>query len=86
MNGHSSRPSLELKILLTSRPDPDISTQLKRFPCFDLRAHEEDLEIFVNKMVSDLPRQFDRLQDKAAELLLAGAGRSFLWVSIIMKE
>jgi len=76
-----------LKFLVTSRPITDISDELENVPCFDLKAHEKDLEIFVEKKMETLPRRFYQVhREKAAKLLLEGAGGTFLWVSIVVKK
>ncbi|KAF8247250.1 hypothetical protein K440DRAFT_644039 [Wilcoxina mikolae CBS 423.85] len=75
------------KLLVTTRPIPNILDQLEGFPHFDLTAHSEDLKIFVDERVSTLPNRFSsHLRSKAAQLLLERAGRTFLWASIVVKE
>jgi hypothetical protein len=76
-----------LRIFMTSRPVPDIAKELESFPCIDLKAEEEDLKIFVYSKISTLPEHFTLgLRRRAAELLLRGAERTFLWVSIVVKK
>jgi hypothetical protein len=76
----------ELKLLVTSRPIVDISRELHRFPCIDLKAHPGDLKIFIDSKVTALHHLSADLQKIAAELLLDRAERTFLWVSIVLKK
>jgi hypothetical protein len=76
-----------LKVIGTSRPMPEILDPLEGLTCFDLQAHLEDLKIFVDQRVSALPTRFSEdLRKQAAELLLAKAERTFLWVSIVVRR
>jgi hypothetical protein len=76
----------DLKLLVTSRPIVDISRELHRFPCIDLKAHPGDLKIFIDSKVTALHHLSADLQKIAAELLLDRAERTFLWVSIVLKK
>jgi len=75
-----------LKLLVTSRPIRDIARKLGRFPCIDLKANPDDLKIFIDTKVADLSHFTTNLQKDAAELLLSGAGRTFLWISFVLKK
>jgi predicted acetyltransferase len=76
-----------VKILITTRPITSILDEIGRFPYFDLKAHTEDLKIFVGKKIAALPERFSSdFRNRAAELLLEKAGNTFLWISIAMKK
>ena len=75
-----------LKLLVTSRPVLDIIRALDRFPRFDLTANPNDLRLFVHSKVAALQDLSVDLQKRVAELLLDGAGRTFLWVSIVCNQ
>ena len=77
-----------LKFLGTCRQMPEIVNKLQGLTHFDLKAHLEDLKIFVDQRILDLPESFGKdLREQAARLLLDEAkGRFFLWVSIVVKR
>jgi hypothetical protein len=76
-----------VKILITTRPITGILDEIGRFPYFDLKAHTEDLKIFVGKKIAALPERFSSdFRNRAAELLLEKAGNTFLWISIVVKK
>ncbi|KAF8533001.1 hypothetical protein BDD12DRAFT_785076, partial [Trichophaea hybrida] len=80
--------SSALKFLGTSRQIPEIVNKLRGLTRFDLKAKPEDLKIFVDQRILDLPESFgDDLREQAARLLLDEAkGTFFLWVSIVVKR
>ena len=77
-----------LKFLGTSRQIPEIVNKLQGLTRFDLKAHSEDLKIFVDQRILDLPESFGQdLREQAARLLMDEAkGTFFLWVSIVVKR
>ncbi|KAH0557097.1 hypothetical protein GP486_005115 [Trichoglossum hirsutum] len=75
-----------IKLLVTSRPLLDITIELGQFPLIDLKANPDDLKLVINRKVRELTHLNNSLQDKAAELLLDRAERTFLWVSIVLKK
>ncbi|KAL9111951.1 MAG: hypothetical protein Q9187_007849, partial [Circinaria calcarea] len=78
---------LRLKLLITTRPMPDLANELDSSPCIDLKAKTEDLKLFVQKKISNLPQRFGpELKGKATELLLGRTERTFLWVSIVTNK
>jgi len=82
-----NRSSPILKILLASRHDPSISDALSGVPYFDLRVRVADLEKFVEMVVSQLPRRFSEdCRRTVLELLRGKAERTFVWVSLIVKD
>ncbi|KAF8538307.1 hypothetical protein BDD12DRAFT_779452, partial [Trichophaea hybrida] len=80
--------SSALKFLGTSRQIPEIVNKLRGLTRFDLKAKPEDLKIFVDQRISDLPESFgNELREQAARLLMDEAkGTFFLWVSIVVKR
>ncbi|KAF8539839.1 hypothetical protein BDD12DRAFT_805016 [Trichophaea hybrida] len=77
-----------LKFLGTSRQIPEIVYNLRGMTRFDHKAQPEDLKIFVDQKISDLPESFGNdHREQAARLLLDEAkGTFFLWVSIVVKR
>ncbi len=78
-----------IKILITSRPsEKDIKEQLERLPSWSLQADPEDLKKFINSKIERLPvcTYNDLLKTKVLDSLHKQAGRTFLWVSIVVKE
>ncbi|KAH0538912.1 hypothetical protein FGG08_004503 [Glutinoglossum americanum] len=64
----------------------DILNKLDRFPRIDLRAIPDDLRLVVDSKIATLSYLSTNVQNEGAELLLDGAGRTFLWVSIVLKH
>ena len=84
-----STERMHVKFLLTSRPgEQDINAGLQKFPTLELQARIEDLKAVINSEVEKLPsHSFDDERKKEIEKeLLAQAGTTFLWVSIVIKQ
>jgi dephospho-CoA kinase len=75
-----------LKILLTSRPTVDIGREMDGCPCMDLKTNSDDLRILIDSKIAALTDFDDDLRGYTSKLLLASAGRTFLWVSIVLKK
>ena len=75
-----------LKLFVTSRPVMDITRKLDSFLCINLRANPGDLKLLVNSRLATLGNLGAELQEYAAKLLLSGAERTFLWVSIVLRQ
>src|SRR5579862_2411970 len=75
-----------LKLLITNRPTMDIISELNKFPCIDSKANCNDLRLVIDSKVAILDNLSSELQNQASDLLLGGAGRTFLWVSIVLKQ
>jgi ankyrin repeat protein len=75
-----------LKLFVTSRPVVDIARKLNSFPCINLRANPSDLKLLIDSRVATLGNFGAELQEYAAQLLLSRAGRTFLWVSIVLRQ
>lgn len=76
-----------LNLIITSRPVPDLASELESFPYIDLKATTEDLQLFIKRRISSLPNTFTpALQAKTTELLLEQTERTFLWSSIVIKK
>src|SRR5271156_2326736 len=75
-----------LKLFVTSRPVMDIARKLDSFLCINLRANPGDLKLLVDSRVATLGNLGAELQEYAAQLLLSGAERTFLWVSIVLRQ
>ena len=84
-----SEKQTRLRLLITSRPgEKDIERHLRQLPSLHLQGHSEDLRFFINSEVESLESyMFDhRLKKEIADTLHAQAGRTFLWISIVLKE
>jgi hypothetical protein len=75
-----------LKLFVTSRPVMDIARKLDSFLCINLRANPGDLKLLVDSRIATLSNLGAELQEYAAKLLLSGAERTFLWVSIVLRQ
>ncbi len=78
-----------IKILITSRPsETDIEEQLEGLPSWSLQADPEDLKKFIDSKIERLPvcTYNNLLKTKVLNLLHKHAGKTFLWVSIVVKE
>jgi hypothetical protein len=75
-----------VKLLVTSRPIVDISRELYRIPCIDLKANPNNLKIFIESKVKALSHLSTDLKKNVAELLLHRVERTFLWVPIVLKK
>ena len=87
--GLLSKEQMHVKILITSRPgEKDIEEQLEGMPSWSLQADPEDLKKLIDSKIERLPVCIynDQLKTKVLDLLHRQAGRTFLWVSIVVKE
>ena len=78
-----------VKVLITSRPgEQDINAELQRFPTLELQAHTEDLRAVISTQVEKLPSDSfdDNLKREIEKGLQTQAGRTFLWVTIVINE
>ena len=84
-----SKERSQVKLLITSRPgERDIVEQMHKSPTWTLKADPGDLEKFINSKVEHLLGDVEDKQPKRdiESLLQKQAGRTFLWVSIVVKE
>lgn len=75
-----------LKLVVTSRPTVDIGRQLRDIPCLELTAKEEDLRIMIGTKISALRDFDDELRKVMTTMLFDGAGRTFLWIAVVLKR
>lgn len=75
-----------LKLIVTSRPTVDVSRYLRDIPCLELTAKEEDLKIMIGTKISALRDFDDELRTDMTTMLLGGAGRTCLWIAIVLKK
>jgi ankyrin repeat protein len=75
-----------IKVLFLSRPSVDISRILQDIPCLELTASAEDLRILVVTKTKALTYLDDELRQKTTDLLFQHAGRTFLWLAIVLKR
>ncbi|KAF2181720.1 hypothetical protein K469DRAFT_588829, partial [Zopfia rhizophila CBS 207.26] len=73
-----------LKLFVTSRPTVPIFRELDRFPSISLKANPQDLEVFIQHMITTTGLSED-LHKAAIELLLCRVEQTFLWVSIVLR-
>jgi hypothetical protein len=76
-----------MKLLITSGPgEDDIVKRSNQYPTLALQARPEDLKHFIDLKVEDLPDYVfnDHLKLTLSQGLLERAGRTFLWVSIVV--
>jgi hypothetical protein len=52
----------------------------------DLKTNSDDLRILIDSKIAALTDFDDDLRGYTSKLLLASAGRTFLWVSIVLKK
>ncbi|KAF8241787.1 hypothetical protein K440DRAFT_676974, partial [Wilcoxina mikolae CBS 423.85] len=93
---HTARNTDEtfLKFILTSRPYGSIEERFARLPTIRLKAEEQtpaisvDIELVINAEVKALGEAWhltDDVRRKFRDILVKGADRTFLWVSLILK-
>ncbi|KAK2595511.1 hypothetical protein QQS21_006786 [Conoideocrella luteorostrata] len=78
-----------IRILITSRPRPDIRNQLIEFASADLASFpglKNDIDRFIDEKVAKLPGYADKTKGQVAKILGDKAGGTFLWVGIACDE
>ncbi|KAH8889903.1 hypothetical protein GQ53DRAFT_794963 [Thozetella sp. PMI_491] len=89
---HSSNVSSDVRILITSRPYPEIHQYLGQFANKNLASFKEskrDIEIFINKKVADIKTRKGytaSVEQEVTRLLQDKAGGTFLWVGLACTE
>ncbi len=84
--------SSNIRLLITSRPYPEIERYLKKFPNSDLTSFPEskqDIELFIDEKVSELERKnryTKRLKTKWCRVLGLKLKEPFLWVGLAYEE
>lgn len=74
-----------IKLLCTSRPDPDILTAWGAEPTKRLRGDPKDIEKFVHSRVASLTLN-KRFRDAAIEKLFSKPQKTFLWVDVVIRK
>ncbi|ORY64881.1 uncharacterized protein BCR38DRAFT_340958, partial [Pseudomassariella vexata] len=88
----SSGHTLSIRMLITSRPYPEIREYLGGFAKKDLASFPEavlDIRKFIESKMADLQQRksyTDKVKEKAAQLLETKAEGTFLWVGMACKE
>ncbi|KAK4074614.1 hypothetical protein Purlil1_12943 [Purpureocillium lilacinum] len=83
---------LNFRVLVTSRPYPEIDGYLRRFPHKDLASFKEssqDIDKFIDEKVTELGERNNYPKAVAAnvtQLLRDKAGGTFLWVGLACQE
>ncbi|KAJ0413038.1 hypothetical protein BJY00DRAFT_320196 [Aspergillus carlsbadensis] len=88
----TSQPGQKLRILVTSRPYPEIACYLRLFNHTDLASYDEvksDIRSLIDTRVSELKRTrryTENISQHVSAMLLEKAEGTFLWVGIACEE
>ncbi|KAH7159346.1 hypothetical protein DER46DRAFT_536232, partial [Fusarium sp. MPI-SDFR-AT-0072] len=90
--GRSPDQELNLHILITSRPYPEIRESLGEFPNKDLQSFEEskqDIDKFIDEKVATLKRMRGytvRVANQVIQILREKSQNTFLWIGLACEE
>jgi CMP-2-keto-3-deoxyoctulosonic acid synthetase/DNA polymerase III delta prime subunit len=88
----SSLTNSNLRILVTSRPYPEIEVYLKIFANKDLASYPQrtrDIERYIEEKVVNLAQRqsyTDKVRKKVSNLLREKAGGTFLWIGLVCEK
>ncbi|OJJ65772.1 hypothetical protein ASPBRDRAFT_49483 [Aspergillus brasiliensis CBS 101740] len=89
----SKRFTSKVRVLVTSRPYPEIVSYFDFFPSRDIaifvEEREKDIEIFIRQKVGELGLRkgyHGKLKDQIQDILKAKADGTFLWIGLTCNE
>ncbi|KAE8366416.1 hypothetical protein BDV27DRAFT_91676 [Aspergillus caelatus] len=87
-----NKANSNIRILVTSRPYPEIKRYLKGFANKDLASYpqrKQDIELYIEDKVKDLANKNSytpKVRDQVRTLLRENAGGTFLWVGLVCEQ